>query len=86
VSRDLLPLTRSAPVYFCDAKSVQYVQAAERLELAYWLDSDEIAERFGTGSYGAVGWACHGVAARMNSDARFSDRVDSIRRNCQQKT
>ena len=50
------------------------------------LKLQEIAERFGTGSYGAVGWACHGVAARMNSDARFRDRVDSIRRHCQQKT
>jgi hypothetical protein len=50
------------------------------------LKLQEIAERFGTGSYGGVGWACHGVAARMNSDARFRDRVDSIRRNCQQKT
>jgi hypothetical protein len=45
----------------------------------------EIAERFGTGSYGAVGWACHGVVARMNSDTTFRDRVESIRRNCQQK-
>jgi hypothetical protein len=50
------------------------------------LKLQEIAERFGTGSYGGVGWACHGVASRMNSDARFRDRVDSIRRNCQQKT
>ncbi len=47
------------------------------------LKLQEIAERFGTGSYGAVGWACHGVAVRMNSDARFRDRVDSIRRNRQ---
>ena len=43
MSRDLLRLTRSAPAYFCDAKSVQYTQAAERLELGYWLDPDEIA-------------------------------------------
>lgn len=49
------------------------------------LKLQEIAEQFGTGSYGAVGWACHGIAARMNSDARFRDRVESIRRNCQQK-
>ena len=45
----------------------------------------EIAERFGTGSYGAVGWACHGVASRMESDAKFRDRVGSVRRSCQQK-
>jgi hypothetical protein len=45
------------------------------------LKLQEIAERFGMGSYGAVGWACHGVAAKMNSDARFRDRVDSIRRH-----
>lgn len=45
----------------------------------------EIAERFGTGSYGAVGWACHGVASRMESDAKFRDRVGGIRRSCQQK-
>jgi len=45
----------------------------------------EIAERFGTGSYGAVGWACHGITSRMESDAKFRDRVGSIRRSCQQK-
>ena len=46
----------------------------------------EIALQFGTGSYGAVGWACNGVTARMKSDAKFRDRVGHIRRNCQQKT
>ena len=45
----------------------------------------EIAERFGTGSYGAVGWACHGVTSRIEIDATFRDRVGSIRRSCQQK-
>ncbi len=45
----------------------------------------EIAERFGTGSYGAVGWACHGVTSRMESDAKFRDWVDIIRRTYQQK-
>ena len=50
------------------------------------LKLQEIAERFGTGSYGAVGWACHGVTSRMECDAKFRDRVVSIRRNCQQKT
>jgi putative transposase len=45
----------------------------------------EIAERFGTGSYGAVGWACHGVMSRMESDPRFRERVGTIQRTCQQK-
>jgi chromosomal replication initiation ATPase DnaA len=49
------------------------------------LKLKEIAERFGTGSYGAVGWACHGVTSRMQADAKFRDLVGSIRRNCQQK-
>ncbi|MBI2357475.1 MAG: transposase [Deltaproteobacteria bacterium] len=44
-----------------------------------------IAERFGTGSYGAVGWACHGVISRIESDSKFRERVASIRRACQQK-
>lgn len=43
------------------------------------------AQRFGTGSYGAVGWACNGIASKMESDAKFRDRVGSIRRTCQQK-
>ena len=29
--------------------------------------------------------ACDGVAARMNSDARFRDRVDSIRRSANKR-
>ena len=45
----------------------------------------EIAERFGTRSYGVVGWACHGVTSRMESDATFRDRVGSVRQSCQQK-
>ncbi|HXK30259.1 MAG TPA: transposase [Candidatus Binatia bacterium] len=49
------------------------------------LRLQEIAERFGTGSYGAVGWACHGVTSRMESDATFRDRVGSVRQSCQQK-
>jgi len=47
------------------------------------LKLQEIARRFGTGSYGAVGWACHGVTSRMESDAKFRDRVGAIRRSCQ---
>ena len=49
------------------------------------LRLQEIAERFGTGSYGSVGWACHGVKSRMESDAKFRDRVNNVRGTCQQK-
>src|ERR671922_93520 len=49
------------------------------------LKLKEIAKRFGIGSYGAVGWACHGVASRIQADAKFQDGVGSIRRSCQQK-
>jgi hypothetical protein len=49
------------------------------------LKLKEIAAQFGIGSYGTVGWACHGVAVRMQMDAKFHKRVSSIRRNCQQK-
>jgi len=47
VERDELRsrLTRSARLISVIAKSVQYAQAAARLELAYRLDLDEIAER-----------------------------------------
>jgi chromosomal replication initiation ATPase DnaA len=48
------------------------------------LKLSEIAKQFGTGSYGTVGWACHGVASTMQADAKFRDRV-SIRLICQQK-
>jgi REP element-mobilizing transposase RayT len=49
------------------------------------LKLNEIAKRFGTRSYGAVGWACHGVASRIEADAKCRDRVGIIRRICQQK-
>jgi putative transposase len=49
------------------------------------LKLQEIAEWFGTASYGSVGWACHRIASRMRSDAKFRDRIDDIRRICQQK-
>lgn len=45
----------------------------------------EIAERFGTASYGTVVWACHEIVSRMNSDPKFRDRVGDILRICQQK-
>jgi REP element-mobilizing transposase RayT len=49
------------------------------------LKLKEIAARFGTASYGTVGWACHGVASRIEADANFRKRISSIRRSCQQK-
>ena len=49
------------------------------------LKLKEIAEQFGVGSYGAVGWACHDVVSRMQVDAKFRDRVSSIKQICQQK-
>jgi chromosomal replication initiation ATPase DnaA len=39
------------------------------------LKLQEIAEHFGAGSYGTVGWACHGVVSRMQAGAKFRDRV-----------
>jgi chromosomal replication initiation ATPase DnaA len=39
------------------------------------LKLKEIAEQFRAGSYGTVGWTCHGVASRMRADAKFCDRV-----------
>jgi hypothetical protein len=50
------------------------------------LKLSEIAQRFGTSSYGTVDWACHAVAARMNADTSYCNRVTRIRRNCQPKT
>ncbi|HEY7317459.1 MAG TPA: helix-turn-helix domain-containing protein [Candidatus Binatia bacterium] len=43
------------------------------------LKLKEIAEQFGTASYGTVGWACHGVASRIQADAKFRKRINSIR-------
>jgi chromosomal replication initiation ATPase DnaA len=50
------------------------------------LKLKEIAAQFGAGSYGAVGWACHGVASRMEADAKFRDHVNSIQRIYEQMT
>ena len=47
------------------------------------LKLKEIAAQFG--SYGTVGWACHGIASKMQADAKFHKYVTSIRRSCQQK-
>ena len=42
------------------------------------LTLQEIATRFGVGSYGAVGWACHGVGEKLRSDPRFQSRLKQI--------
>jgi putative transposase len=49
------------------------------------LKLKEIAAQFGTASYGTVGWACHGVASRIEADASFRKRISSISRSCEQK-
>lgn len=47
----------------------------------------ETAERFGVGSYGAVGWACSKVAHRLRQAKEFRVRVERIvARISQQKT
>ena len=45
----------------------------------------EIAERFGTASYRAEGWACHRISSKVESDTKLREQVDRIRRSCQQK-
>jgi REP-associated tyrosine transposase len=47
----------------------------------------ETAGLFGLGSYGAVGWSCHGVQSKMEKERRFKERVEKLVRDfCQQKT
>jgi putative transposase len=47
----------------------------------------ETAGLFGLGSYGAVGWCCHGVQTKMQKERRFRERVEKLARDiCQQKT
>jgi hypothetical protein len=47
----------------------------------------ETARLFGSGSYGAVGWCCHGVQTKMQKERRFKERVEKLARDlCQQKT
>jgi chromosomal replication initiation ATPase DnaA len=38
----------------------------------------ETARLFGLGSYGAVGWGCHGVRTRMEREKKFRDRIEKI--------
>jgi len=41
---------------------------------------------FGLGSYGAVGWSCHGIRSRREREKKFRDRVERIAAEvCQQK-
>lgn len=49
------------------------------------LTLQETAERFRVGSYGVVGWACHGVRSRMQHDKQFQGRVERIQQNCNQQ-
>jgi len=46
----------------------------------------ETARFFGLGSYGAVGWGCHGVQSKMQKEKKFRDQIDSVADEiCQQK-
>jgi hypothetical protein len=38
----------------------------------------ETASLFGLGSYGAVGWGCHAVKAKMRNDKKFKDQIDGL--------
>jgi chromosomal replication initiation ATPase DnaA len=38
----------------------------------------EAASLFGLGSYGAVGWACHGVKVKMEREQKFRDQLERI--------
>jgi hypothetical protein len=38
----------------------------------------ETARLFGVGSYGAVGWACHGIEAQVQTEKKLRKRIDKI--------
>lgn len=42
------------------------------------LTLQETAERFRVGSYGVIGWACHGIRSRMRVDKQLKNRVEGI--------
>jgi putative transposase len=47
----------------------------------------ETARLFGLGSYGAVGWCCHGIQTKMQKERRFKERIEKLARAIyQQKT
>ncbi len=46
----------------------------------------EVAREFGVKSYGAVGWACHGMHQKREGDRKFRQRIESLEAAiCQQK-
>ena len=46
----------------------------------------EVAREFGVGSYGVVGWACHGVHEKRERDRKFRQRIEHLESViCQQK-
>jgi putative transposase len=46
----------------------------------------ETAGLFGLGSYGAVGWCCHWIQAKMEKDKRFKEQLEKLSEHiCQQK-
>ena len=49
------------------------------------LTLQETAERFRVGSYGVVGWACHGVRTRMTTDKRLMNWVEGIQEKIYQQ-
>ncbi len=49
------------------------------------LTLQEIAERFGVGSYGAVGWACHAIRSKTATNRRFKKKVECIEKDIYQQ-
>jgi len=64
-----------------EARKVGMYLVKELCDMRLW----EIAERFGTGSYGTVGWACHRITSRMELELKFRKQMTSIRQTYQQK-
>jgi hypothetical protein len=42
------------------------------------LTLQQTADLFGVGSYGLVGWACHGVRSKIESDRAFQKKVERL--------
>lgn len=42
------------------------------------LTLQETAERFGVGSYGVIGWACHAIRSKMDADRELKRKVEKI--------
>lgn len=42
------------------------------------LTLQETAERFGVGSYGVIGWACHAIRSKMDTDKELKRKVEKI--------